>query len=140
MKEKSNNQIIDGIVKATIRAIFDTIGKNGSTEKEKRNYTEERALEWFRQQFEDRGETYNESKIKIVKEKLGYDEEKYDKLVTKRLNKCLGVSYPKLCLYQNKITWIEELIKTNQNVEVKAYYYDKKEERFTWKKWKLVVE
>ena len=140
MKEKSNNQIIDEIVKTTIRAIFATIGKNGSTEKEKRNHTNKRDLEWFREQFEVRGESYDESKIEIVKERLGYDEEKYDKLVTKRLNKCLGVSYPKLCLYQNKITWIKDLIKTNKNVEVKAYYYDKEEERFTWKKWKLVVE
>lgn len=140
MKEKSNNQIIDGIVKATIRAIFATIGKNGSTEKEKRNHTYKRDLEWFRQQFEDRGETYDESKIKIVKERLSYDEEKYDELVVNSLRENLGVDCPTLCLYQNRITWIEELIKTNQNVEVKAYYYDKKEERFTWKKWKLVVE
>ena len=140
MKEKSNNQIIDEIVKTTIRAIFATIGKNGSTEKEKRNHTNKRDLEWFREQFEVRGESYDESKIEIVKERLGYDEEKYDKLVTKRLNKCLGVSYPKLCLYQNKITWIKKLIKTNVNIEVMAYYYDKKEERFTWKPWKLVVE
>ena len=140
MKEKSNNQIIDKIVKATIRAIFATIGSSYSTEEEKRNYTDEADLEWFRKQFEIRGESYDESKIKIVKERLGYDEEKYDELVTKKLIKCLGVSYPKLCLYQNKITWIEELIKTDVNIEVMAYYYDEEEEYFTWKKWKLVVE
>ena len=140
MKEKSNNKIIDGIVKTTIRAIFATIGSNHSTEKEKKKYTNKRDLEWFRKQFEVRGEAYDESKIKIVKERLGYDEEKYDELVTKKLIKCLGVSYPKLCLYQNKITWIEELIKTDVNIEVMAYYYKKKYEYFTWKKWKLVVE
>ena len=140
MKEKSNNQIIDEIVKATIRAIFATIGSNHSTEKEKRKYTNKRDLEWFRKQFEIRGEPYDESKVKIVKKRLGYDEEKYDKLVAKRLRKCLGVSSPILCLYENKITWIKDLIKTNQNVEVKAYYYKKKYEYFTWKLWKLVVE
>ena len=140
MKEKSNNQIIDKIINTTIRAIFATIGKNGSTEEEKIKFTDEADLEWFRQQFEDRGETYDELKIKIVKERLGYDEEKYDELVAKRLRKCLGVSHPKLCLYQNKIKWIKKLIKTNVNIEVMAYYYDKKEERFTWKPWKLVVE
>lgn len=140
MKKKSNNQIIDEIVKTTIRAIFATIGKNGSTEEEKRNHTNKRDLEWFRQQFEDRGETYDESKIKIVKASLDYDEEKYDELVVNSLRENLGVDYPKLCLYQNKITWIEELIKTNVNIEVMAYYYDKEEERFTWKPWKLVVE
>ena len=139
MKEQSNNQIIDKVINTTIRAIFATIGKNGSTEEEKIKFTDEADLEWFRQQFEDRGETYDEPKIKIVKERLGYDEEKYDELVAKRLRNCLGVSYPKLCLYQNKITWIKKLIKTNVNIEVMAYYYDKKEERFTWKPWKLVV-
>lgn len=139
MKEKSNNQIIDKIVKTTIRAIFTTIGSSYSTEKKKRNYTDKRDLEWFRDEFTVRG-VYDESKIKIVKTRLNYDEEKYDKLVAKRLRKCLGVSYPKLCLYQNKITWIKELIKTNVNIEVMAYYYDKEEEYFTWKKWKLVVE
>ena len=140
MKEKSNNQIIDKIVKATIRAIFATIGSSYSTEEEKRNYTDEADLEWFRKQFEIRGESYDESKIKIVKERLGYDEEKYDELVTKKLIKCLGVSYPKLCLYQNKITWIKELIKTDVNIKAMAYYYDKEEEHFTWKPWRLVVE
>ena len=140
MKEKSNNQIIDGIVKTTIRAIFATIGSNHSTEKEKRKYTNKRDLEWFRKQFEIRGEPYDESKVKIVKKRLGYDEEKYDKLVAKRLRKCLGVSYPKLCLYQNKITWIKELIKTDVNIKAMAYYYDKEEEHFTWKPWRLVVE
>ena len=139
MKAKSNNQIIDEVIKATIRAIFTTIGKNGSAEKEKIKFTDKAELEWFKMQFEIRG-VYDEAKIEIVKERLGYDEEKYDKLVAKRLRKCLGVSYPTLCLYQNKITWIEDLIKTNQNVEVKAYYYKKKYEYFTWKKWKLVVE
>ena len=134
MKEKSNNKIIDGIVKTTIRAIFATIGKNGSTEEEKIKFTDETDLEWFRKQFEVRGEAYDESKIKIVKTRLDYDEEKYDKLVAKRLRKCLGVSYPKLCLYQNKITWIKELIKTNVNIEVMAYYYDEEKEYFTWKK------
>ena len=140
MKEKSNNQIIDKVINNTIKSIFTSIGSSYSTEKETKNYTEKRDLEWFRQQFEDRGETYEELKIKLVKTRLGYDEEKYDELVAKRLRKCLGVSYPKLCLYQNKIAWIKNLIKTNQNVEVKAYYYDKKEERFTWKKWKIVVD
>lgn len=134
MKEKSNNKIIDGIVKTTIRAIFATIGKNGSTKEEKIKFTDETDLEWFRKQFEVRGEAYDESKIKIVKTRLDYDEEKYDKLVAKRLRKCLGVSYPKLCLYQNKITWIKELIKTNVNIEVMAYYYDEEKEYFTWKK------
>ena len=140
MKEKSNNQIIDEIVKTTIKAIFATIGKNGSTEEEKIEFTDETDLEWFRKQFEIRGEAYDELKIKIVKERLGYDEEKYDKLVAKRLRKCLGVSYPTLYLYQNKITWITDLIKTNQNVEVKAYYYKKKYKHFIWKKWRLIVE
>ena len=140
MKEKSNNQIIDKIVKATIRAIFATIGSSYSTEEEKRNYTDEADLEWFRKQFEIRGESYDESKIKIVKERLGYDEEKYDELVVNSLKKNLGINYPTLCLYQNKITWIEELIKTDVNIEVMAYYYDEEEEYFTWKKWKLVVE
>ena len=140
MKEKSNNKIIDGIVKTTIRAIFATIGKNGSTEEEKIKFTDETDLEWFRKQFEVRGEAYDESKIKIVKTRLDYDEKKYDKLVAKRLRKCLGVSYPKLCLYQNKITWIKELIKTDVNIKAMAYYYDKEEEHFTWKPWRLVVE
>ena len=140
MKEKSNNKIIDGIVKTTIRAIFATIGSNHSTEKEKKKYTNKRDLEWFRKQFEVRGEAYDESKIKIVKERLGYDEEKYDELVVNSLKKNLGIDYPTLCLYQNKITWIEELIKTDVNIEVMAYYYDKKEEHFTWKPWRLVVE
>ena len=74
MKEKSNNQIIDGIVKTTIRAIFVTIGKNGSTKEEKIKFTDETDLEWFRKQFEVRGEAYDESKIKIVKTRLDYDE------------------------------------------------------------------
>ena len=140
MKKKSNNQIIDEVIKATIRAIFATIGKNGSTEQEKFNYTNEADLEWFRKEFEIRGEPYDESKIKIVKARLDYNEEKYDELVVSSLRKNLGVDYPTLCLYQNKITWIEELIKTNLNIEVMAYYYDEEEEYFTWKLWKLVVE
>ena len=139
MKEKSNNQIIDEIVKATIRAIFATIGSNHSTEKKKRKYTNKRDLEWFRKQFEIRGEPYDESKIKIVKERLGYDEEKYDELVVNSLKKNLGINYPTLCLYQNKITWIKELIKTDVNIKAMAYYYDKEEEHFTWKPWRLVV-
>ena len=73
MKEKSNNQIIDKIVKATIRAIFATIGSSYSTEEKKRNYTDEADLEWFRKQFEIRGESYDESKIKIVKETNPYN-------------------------------------------------------------------
>ena len=42
MKKKSNNQIIDEVVKATIRAIFATIGKNGSTEKKRELYRRSR--------------------------------------------------------------------------------------------------
>ena len=139
MKEKSNNQIIDGIVKATIRAIFAAIGKNGSTEQEKIEFTDEAELEWFILQFEIRG-VYDEAKIEIVEERLGYDEEKYYELVLNSLRENLGIDHPTLCLYQNKITWIEELIKTDVNIEVMAYCYDKEEARFTWKPWKLVVE
>lgn len=97
MKKKSNNQIIDEVIKTTIRAIFVTIGSSHSTEKEKRNHTNKKDLEWFRDEFTARS-IYDESKIEIVKTRLNYDEEKYDKLVAKRLRKCLGVSYPTIML------------------------------------------
>jgi len=142
MKKKSKNEIIDEIIKTTIRSIFATIGSKYSTEKEKRKYTDRRDLEWFREEFETRGENYEESKIKVVKERLGYDKEKYNRLVIKRLRKCLGVSCPTLCLYKNELKWIEDLIKQNKNknIKVKAYCYNKKYACFIWKTWNLVID